>query len=557
MNFSVISVIFSLLLAKVIGEDIKFRPCQLNGSTKEAVNLKCVQEIYQCLHINDNSKVKVIKYECRDLNGRLQMNFKNLDNFMNLKTIDVSSLQLKDVIVMDTNTSNSISSLNASNNLLKTIPNSVVKITPNVLVVDFSFNQLAKINPSDFDGATKISDINCSNNQINSLVNKPFEKLLDLKVLDLSNNRIAKIGDDEFVNNSNLKVLDLRKNPIKSFNFHVFAKPVQVQLPVESIEVLDVSCRTNCQFVGFDRDAFFPNLRHFNASKSNVNVEKLLEPLDATLKTLDLSYSSIGTLTCIMFQRFVNLQHLNLSHSSIWHIENNALAYQTELLSLDLSHNGLHEVNGSIFSRFKPTLQSLNLDHNNLAKIDGITPAKFPDLTKFVISNNQFTCNKLQIILNEWENGTQFQFTNSQSSRTNIKGVDCNCEATVIYVKENSTMLPYIVTIAVLIAIPLSVVVATVIGFIRRRHGEDEVNGGLIKTNAEAQSGDPNDSGINTGSMYEEIDLQNVTFQNELPDIQSRPLPTPSDDDRSYGRVRRIEPSPNYMYARVCKRDFS
>lgn len=553
MNLLAILIIISIPLTKVLA--IGYRQCLVSTDTSEIANLKCDRDVFNCSHIPDKTKVKVIRYECSSFGGTLQMDWKDLGNFSNVKIIDISSLQLQRVNVVFTNKANSITALNVSHNLFTAIPSAIFKMAPNLLEIDFSYNNIGTIRINDFTGINKISSINCSHNQINTLPKRTFGHLHLLKTLDLRENRIVYIEADMFVNNSNLKVLDLTNNPLKMFDFNVLSKPVNVRLPFESIEALNVSCQPDCQFEGFNEGDFFPNLRFLNASKSRVDISQLLEAFGMTLKVLDLSWTFVGSITCNMFQRFVHLNELHLSDASISNIETNALANHTQLKSLDLSGNDLFKVNSSIFPQFAPALQTLHLEHNNLAQIDGIVPEKFPNLMAFVISGNQFSCKVLRNLFDAWKNATNIQFTSEQSTyQTNINGVECKCDGTVVNLIVNKTVstLPYIIAIVILIAVSLSMAIVVVVCFVKK-HEQKELSVGFIKANAEAQTGDAIDLGI--GSLYEEIDLNNVTFQNDVDDIQNRPLPMPS--DQHYAQIRSIAPSTHYLYAHVFKRDFS
>lgn len=554
MNLVAILIITSISLAKVLATD--FRQCLVSLGNVEIAHLKCAREVYSCLHIPDKAKVKVIRYECNSFNGILQMDWKDLGAFTNVTTIEMSSLQLHRVNVLFTNKSNSITTLKASNNSFSVIPNAIFKMAPNVVEIDFSYNNLTKIRVNDFIGANKISSMNCSHNQIISLSRRTFAYLQVLETLDLRGNLIAAIEPDTFVNNSNLKQLDLRDNPLKMFDFNVLPKPVDVRLPLESIEALNVSCPTHshtiCQFDGFKEGDFFPNLRLFNASKSGVNIFQLLAPLGTTLEVLDLSSTFVGAITSNMFQKFVHLNELRLSDASISSIETNALANHTELKSLDLSRNELLKVNATTFPS---TLQTMHFEYNNLVRIDGIVRETFPNLTALVISGNQFTCETLRTFFDGWKNATDIQFASVQLSyQTNINGVECKCGVTTVYLTESISTMPYVISVAVLSAVSLSLA-AVVIICVVKNCGQKDVSAGLIRANAEAQTGDAIDSGIGDGSLYEEIELNNITFQSDVFDIQNRPLPTPN--DQHYAQIGNVTPSTQYLYAHVCKRDFS
>lgn len=387
----------------------------------------------ECLdqqHYNQ-SDVEVIKYTCQNSLNLLNLYPDVFNQFTNVHTLDTSFLginctnfvRIGSILISE----NKIARWSSTNNRLTQIPISTLDCMPKLNEIDFSHNQISVMNFKNLKKATQITAMNFSYNCISNIVSGALSMLLNLEVLDISYNRIVRINEDafrdnrylkvlrlnenplavfaseliaplrhleildlsytqirqsndgSFKDNPNLKELDLRGVPLKKFSFRTLsskANAVEVRLPVNSIEELDISC-TNlvCHFTQFYDDDSFKNLQIFNISRNNFNgqnISKLLKQIEANqLKILDLSHNNIGVLNEGMLDNFQYLQHLNLSHSHISEIENGALRKQLNLESLDLSNNNLASINNMIFS-FRNKLKCLNLDHNRLTQIDKV-----------------------------------------------------------------------------------------------------------------------------------------------------------------------------------------
>lgn len=376
-------------------------------------------------HYNQ-SDVEVIKYLCENDLNLLNLYPDVFNQFTNVHTLNTSYLGINCTNFVRSgslNSKNKIAKWKSTNNRLTQIP--TLDYMPKLNEIDFSYNQISVLNFKNVKKATQIALVNCSHNSISNIVSGTLSTLLNLETLDLSHNRIVRIDEDAFRDNKNLKVLrlsanplaiysseliaslrsleildlsntqirqsgsfknnpnlkelDLRGVPLKKFSFRTLsakANAVEVHLPANSTEELDVSCvNSACHVKHFNEYDSFKNLQIFNVSGNNFNsqnISKLLEKIDGnSLKVLDLSHNDIGTLNEEMLENFQYLQHLNLSHSHISEIENGALKKQFNLESLDLSYNNLETIDTMIFS-FHNTLKVLNLRNNQLTKIDKV-----------------------------------------------------------------------------------------------------------------------------------------------------------------------------------------
>lgn len=244
-----------------------------------------------------------------------------------------------------------------------------------------------------------------------------------LQKLDLSRNYIRSLDSsiEALRDKSELDYFDIRDNPLTEFNFKRFLPSVnhtvEVFLPTNSIEELDISCATStCYFKGFADGKIFENLQHLNASGTQIeNASIILDKIGSKIETLDLSFNHIRKIDSNMLKSFKNLKKLIWKHANISHIANNAFDSQMKnLLELDLSNNLLIHIG---FSEIFTKLKKLHLHGNSLTNIN-ISPDNFPELISLKVTINDFTCDYRESIrdrfLGKWNNVIQLYHNETQ-----------------------------------------------------------------------------------------------------------------------------------------------
>lgn len=138
--------------------------------------------------------------------------------------------------------------------------------------------------------------------------------------------------------------------------------------------------------------------------------------------SLDLSSNFVGQINTTTFERFNNLQYLNLSNSNLTNFDFKSFYHQRKLRVLDISYNRIKKINFTPFlSNFKD-LHTLNLEGNSLSELDTMTRVNFPELSTLGISKNQFSCEYLAQFLANWQT---LHLINNSSNKINVKGIDC------------------------------------------------------------------------------------------------------------------------------------
>lgn len=241
---------------------------------------------------------------------------------------------------------------------------------PHLREINFSFNKFESLEAKYLKGSIELTTISFSHNHISDIDGQAFKPLQDLTSLDLSNNKITTLNDTLFVYNSKLIYLNLKYNRINKFAYSIFSmcveRPIDVRLPTNSIEYLDVSCRGGnvCPFKGFQHGEVFEKIKSFNASGNHLQIDPLLnfKMSGTNLKQLDLSGNYITTLTKNILSGFENIKYVHLNRVGLKSIEKCAFCDNIYLQTLDLISNNLST--NELISALGP--QNSYLDHLNL-----------------------------------------------------------------------------------------------------------------------------------------------------------------------------------------------
>lgn len=423
-NFMMKCVIICSLLVIFIRDTNAENMCSFNTTSTE--NEFQLVQTWQCDDPTDSQTLKLIKLEGNHSSNVIELDPNYLNSFPNLRTVDISGNKI-DLIGAQKSQSqkDSITFFNISHNNLMEHVTWMFEYMQNLNKLDFSFNKFPKLTSSDFSKAPKLAWIDGSNNQITELEHGVFGTLDHLEYLDLSGNAISLLSIKTFENNTRIQYLNLQKNSLEKFSFEMFPSvtSIDVHLPTESIEELNISCgKLVCLFEDFEKLASFENLHQLNAAGNHfTNVIDVLNALTDGIESLDLSGTFFGSINGEMFERFVRLKFLYLSGAGITNIKPDAFDYQKSLILLDLSNNDLTEVDSFLLPNH---LQTLNLKGNQLTNIDIITPDRFPRLNSLEIYSNRFSCDYLVNFLKKWKNNDDLQLVGNPSFQANIRGID-------------------------------------------------------------------------------------------------------------------------------------
>jgi len=114
-----------------------------------------------------------------------------------------------------------LSNVNLSNNLIKSIPRYLIEDIFELRELNFSNNQIKSLPEDLFKNIRKIGCIDFSNNRIISLPNNLFQNK-QIKSIDMSNNFIKEIPNDLFKGVKDLEKVNFSNNQIWSVSFDLF-----------------------------------------------------------------------------------------------------------------------------------------------------------------------------------------------------------------------------------------------------------------------------------------------------------------------------------------------
>merc|ERR1719419_1282320 len=115
---------------------------------------------------------------------------------------------------------------------------------------------------------------------------------------------------------------------------------------------------------------------------------KTLNPVQSSLKHLDLSGNKISLISDSLLNQIQNLVVLDLSFNSIYQIDEKAFCCSPSLLELSLSHNPLKVVASELFEGIKNTLEHLDMANTSLTILPSF---HLPRLLHLNMSSNKLT----------------------------------------------------------------------------------------------------------------------------------------------------------------------
>lgn len=305
--------------------------------------------------------------------------------------------------------------------------------------LNISHNQIDTIDATVFSGTFNLNEIVLSFNKIRALSIGTFSELTDLRKLYIDHNLIKMIDKASFVNNKKLEYLNLEENPLYRWDCNIFSPllngarvhigfvvesdvVIESEVVVESDVVeIDTSCTgnslrfestdfKNLYSFGVTNKIYFNSdllvhLKHINISRNQFeNTAKLIKALPPSVETLDASSNFLGKIDMHMFERFTNLEYLNLTNSSIT-FENSShrscFEKNKKLKHLSLEHNSINRLDSNIFMPLLNSVQ-VKISCENIVELDttclenSLVVALHSNAVEFLVKNgnSQLRCTK-------------------------------------------------------------------------------------------------------------------------------------------------------------------
>ncbi|XP_043068433.1 uncharacterized protein 2mit [Drosophila bipectinata] len=278
----------------------------------------------------------------------------SLDNFKQLKQLDLSNNSLKDIPLSLTDNSDSLS--------LETL--------------DLSCNEFRQLSASFFSQRLpQLKNLNLAHNQLINISRESFYNLLDLQTLILSHNNISEIDYETFLALPNLQHLDLSHN-------HLSGSAIRALQGIPDLVSLSIAYNPE---VGGAMQEFVASWSLKELDASGTGLCQVPAALAQSVRTLKLSDNWLGAINCGDMDSYPLLQYLDLSHSRIAQVEDDALGRLELLESLFLDHNLLMRVPSSL----PPSLEHLFLQHNQIMELPPQTFVGLVNLQTLDLSGNR------------------------------------------------------------------------------------------------------------------------------------------------------------------------
>lgn len=367
----------------------------------------------------------------------------------NLNAIDISYSDYDRLSFANWSLTN-LKVINASHNRLHEIASTLFGQSSKINEIDFSYNNIQRIEATTFANATQLQWIYLSNNNLTAIDDAAFVNLIHLQWIDLSKNRIRTL--EPLQTNRRLQTIRATENPIFSFNCDHFTKmdTISVFISWNLVKKLDLMCKKATQFRIISNGTNEMVILHQNmiTSQSSVseihctagsmtniescsiagrnrfkNITQLLQCFGAKIKRITVSgnffdnqtAASLASATSTAFQRFVELEWLNLKDTALIEFDFHALQHQRKLMRLDLSQNHLKQLKSvsllaefdslsefkmaenqlentqEIIANLKGSIKWLDLSDNFVGIVNASTFQRFENLTTLKLSNTNLT----------------------------------------------------------------------------------------------------------------------------------------------------------------------
>jgi len=272
----------------------------------------------------------------------------------------------------------------AGNRNMTRLPQSLFARTAQLQSLDIANNQFKEVDAYIVRGVRFLRKFLASGNVIESVAKRAFSTNTRIRVIDLSHNRLKSIPSEMFSNLQFLDMVNVSHNLIQTIDAGAFQRiyKIEIDLSHNQISFLPRSAFVDCSNIST------LDLSHNNLSR--IHDEAFL---DSDVTIVDLSYNRFTNLSLLPIGNFTSIRSLNLSFNEITAVNKKSFKFRHnvklyEMAVVDLSHNVLREVSGSVFEKFW-ALRYLNLSHNSLKRMASGAFGNLPTLLDLDLSHNQ------------------------------------------------------------------------------------------------------------------------------------------------------------------------
>ncbi|XP_028026162.1 protein artichoke [Bombyx mandarina] len=368
------------------------------------------------VNLRTPSFVNVMSIQYLSLKGNQLSAFKGefFNTGTSLEVIDLSDNQLSYLFPSAFKIHPRLREIKLANNKFNFFPSELISTLQYLELVDLSGNALKNVDELDFARLPKLRTILLARNELETVSEMAFHNSSQIQRLDLSQNKIDRLGDRLFEGLIRLETLNLAGNMLAELPDSIFERnrlhmleninlsgnlfehpPLKaLQKQYFFVSAVDLSHNKIVDIPA--EDSVLVNIKKLDLSFNPLSQKSIDSVLNEpkTVRELNLAGTGIQTLGQL---ETPFLCSLNLSFNNITNLSDKTFSRTTLLESLDLSHNQISDVSGSLavsWPKLK-NLQRLNISNNPIVMImDG----NFEGLTSLRVlnMNNLDKCTRIE-----------------------------------------------------------------------------------------------------------------------------------------------------------------
>ncbi|XP_055611752.1 uncharacterized protein LOC129758297 [Uranotaenia lowii] len=267
---------------------------------------------------------------------------------------------------------------------------------------------LKKLLPSTFAKSLQLRRLDASSNLIQSIPTNVYGSCMSLEELNVANNKLHLFSGIELIGCSKLRQLNVSSNQLIDFSWDAVSN-------LRSLQIVDLSYNliptlTITKFVKniyasnnhihtleTDDNSFIFALEQLHLAKNRLrNVDVLAR--FGKMTYIDLSYNRLLSVDFALFKNMRSLQTLNLAYNNIFTVTTSELK-PLSLQLVDLSHNELTNLK-AVDTAGIGSVETLHLDGNYLVSFELAKGAtNFQRLRAVSLDGNDWICKDLDDIL--------------------------------------------------------------------------------------------------------------------------------------------------------------
>ena len=378
----------------------------LVGKTDENVTLVLIQKS-NFLRIPNETFLKfpALAYFSMSNAGVTTLDENSFKNATNLKIVWLNKNKITELSAFVFKEAPKLEQLMLSQNLISEINVDAFNGTSRLLRLDMSNNKLENLTSGSFQSLTNLQILMLANNEVKSIDLDAFEGLTNLRNLNLDGSKLVDVTEEWFTTTTKLQTLSLQRNQIDTIGKNAllklrFLKELKLENNIcvsknfVNINNADVDvipyiskCVTNFNMVYKVKECIFVNITYnflgYNCNISditylttndvfNIGGTHLSGKIDDDVKSVTVTKSQLFRVPKIFFDKFKNLEILDVSKVGMKIIDGNTFQPCGKLQYLYARENGITTLTADAFGSCLE-LHSVYLQSNKIDAVEATT----------------------------------------------------------------------------------------------------------------------------------------------------------------------------------------